>query len=691
MVSNPFFTFFPDPEWLELDMLPLSSLPAALREELLAHSGIRIAGPKGPPIAAEVRHSEGVLVGKGLGKRLASAVGSLSSACWDGTTLQVGPLPFIEEPGHRRPAVADRATPEQQLEGLLDLLARGHSEGERAFLSHARARSLLTRPGFDELLCLQVLPFTPFDYQVQTCTRVLTTMRGNALLCDEVGLGKTIEAGMILLEYVLRRLVRRVLILVPATLMEQWREEMRWKFNLAFVSQDDAAYAGTRRWLRAPYLLLSLQFARRRENALALEAENFDLVIVDEAHHLKNRETQSWKLVARLKKRFLLLLTATPVQNDLEELFNLVTLLRPGQLGTAREFRKRFVTASDPFSPRNAPQLRALMRQVMIRNRRSETGLDLPPRHAEVLALRLSPPEARFYAAVTGLVREAYAAGTVSPFVLKVLQQEVGSSVAAARATLRRMAETAQGKQEQLWAERLSDLAQAEIDNQPGAKALALVDLLRRSPADHALVFTGFRQTQDGLAEALREAGHRVYMFHGGMRRAEKEEAVASFAANGGILVTTESGGEGRNLQFCHCMVNYDLPWNPMRIEQRIGRIHRIGQTRPVTIYNLAAADTIEAHLIGLLSDKINLFELVVGELDMILGDVVAEKDFDDLVLDIWAGSADDHTFLARLDEFGGALAQARARYLQLKARETAVFGEDDEPAELQPAGRHGA
>ncbi|KLU63132.1 RNA polymerase-associated protein RapA [Peptococcaceae bacterium CEB3] len=107
-----------------------------------------------------------------------------------------------------------------------------------------------------------------------------------------------------------------------------------------------------------------------------------------------------------------------------------------------------------------------------------------------------------------------------------------------------------------------------------------------------------------------------------GLRRQEKEEQVRFFAEEADVLVSTETGSEGRNLQFCHQMVNYDLPWNPMRIEQRIGRIHRLGQDKNVRIYNLSATDTIEAHLLELLDAKINMFQLVVGELDMILGDI---------------------------------------------------------------------
>lgn len=687
-MKQVFFTFAADADWLALDAIPLSAFPSPLRSVLGSTATFVVMGQAGMQTTVSIRPDDGIATGKGLGRLLRKISTRLVAATWDGQALRVAPFPLAGtavahangQPSRLHDASLD---PVQKLGNLFDQLASGALASERALLGHLRARTLVSRPGFDELLALQVLPFTPFEYQVKTAIRVLRDMRGSALLCDEVGLGKTIEAGMILLEYVLRGLARRVLILTPATLVEQWREELRWKFNLGFTVQDDPEFvAAGDNWPQLPRLLLSLQFARRREHAQKLMTRDFDLVIVDEAHHLRNRESKSWQLVSQLKKRFLLLLTATPVQNDLEELFNLVTLLRPGQLGTALEFKARFTVANDPLSPRNASALRALTRTVMIRNRRSETGLALPPRRAEVIQVALSPPELAFYESVTQLVREAHARGRLSTFVLKILQQEAGSSVAAAASTLKKLGLTAAQKGDKEWGQRLMTLAElGEQHNQPGSKTVALADLLQRSPADHAILFTGFRQTQAGIAQLLQTAGHRVFTFHGEMSRAEKEEAVRRFESDGGVLVTTESGGEGRNLQFCNVLINYDLPWNPMRIEQRIGRVHRIGQTKPVSIYNLAARQTIEEHLLKLLTEKINLFELVVGELDMILGPVTDDKEFDDLILDLWASAADEQSFLVKLQALSERLAESRARYQETKAREALIYGALEEEA----------
>jgi SNF2 family DNA or RNA helicase len=156
-----------------------------------------------------------------------------------------------------------------------------------------------------------------------------------------------------------------------------------------------------------------------------------------------------------------------------------------------------------------------------------------------------------------------------------------------------------------------------------------------RAWPDKLLVFTRFRATQEHLAGVLREAGEPFALYHGALRRAEKETAVRAFEGPARILLSTEAGGEGRNLQFAHGLVNYDLPWNPMRIEQRIGRLSRVGQTRDVHVFNLVAPGTIEETLLEVLDAKINMFELVIGEIDMILGQLTSDQDFEELVTDL--------------------------------------------------------
>jgi SNF2 family DNA or RNA helicase len=168
-------------------------------------------------------------------------------------------------------------------------------------------------------------------------------------------------------------------------------------------------------------------------------------------------------------------------------------------------------------------------------------------------------------------------------------------------------------------------------------------------------------------------------LFHGGMSSAEKDEAVRRFREEVPVLLATESGGEGRNLQFCNTMINFDLPWNPLQIEQRIGRIHRIGQTREVFIFNLANRFSLEEYILSVLDAKLNLFELVVGELDMILGNLNDERDFPDIVMDLWLQAEGEPELRDKFDRLGQDLVSAKTQYLRSKELDEQLFGEEFE------------
>src|SRR3982074_2487161 len=190
------------------------------------------------------------------------------------------------------------------------------------------------------------------------------------------------------------------------------------------------------------------------------------------------------------------------------------------------------------------------------------------------------------------------------------------------------------------------------------------------------VLFTQFRATQEMLQRRLVEAGHDVAVFHGGLSRMEKEAAVNRFRGPARLLIATEAGSEGRNLQFAHAVCNFDLPWNPMRIEQRIGRLSRIGQTPDVRVFNLVAAGTVEEAVLHLLEAKLNLFELVIGEIDMILGNLDEEREFEDLVADLWAESADLTDFNRHLEELGERLLSAKEAYLRQRGHDDRMFGD---------------
>ncbi|WP_083765271.1 DEAD/DEAH box helicase [Heliomicrobium modesticaldum] len=564
---------------------------------------------------------------------------------------------------------------------LVEKIINGHGASVDDLYLRRQALQFSLHPGFDTLLSLTaVRDMTPFDYQIRTVRHVLANLRGRALLCDEVGMGKTVEAGLIALEYMLRGLARRVLILAPPSLVSQWREEMQVKFNLDFITYDDPAFkAHHEPWTFFPRIIASIDTAKRESHRLQIGAAAFDLVICDEAHHLKNRRTQAYQLVSQLQKKYILLLTATPVENDLEELFNLITLLLPGQLETAAAFKKKYITRGDALKPKNTEELKALVREVMVRNRRSETGVILSRRYAETIRLQLSPEEMAFYRRLTHFVRGFFIDGQDKPqggaslLTLKVLQREIGSSIEAVLPTLTKMAEQPSYAPEM---RRLFAALLEQAKKVPHrAKADALVQLLR-GLNDKVIVFTGFSETHRYLVRRLTEAGFAVAQLHGGMKRLEKEEQVRYFADVAQVLLSTETGSEGRNLQFCRCLVNYDLPWNPMQIEQRIGRIHRIGQERDVYIYNLSAQDTLEAHMLELLDAKINMFQLVVGELDMILGNLKENQGFEDMVLNAWLQSADEREMEAQMDKVGDQLLEAKNHYLAVKAIDERLLGE---------------
>jgi SNF2 family DNA or RNA helicase len=559
---------------------------------------------------------------------------------------------------------------------VLAAFAEGREEPLPAYRLNRWGHMLALTPGFDELVSLPFLrDVIPYEHQIAAVKTVLNRMRGRALLADEVGLGKTVEAAIILAELWWRRLVRRVLVLAPPGLVTQWQEELRRKVSLDFVTHDAEPFrqAGREAWQRFERVVASFHTAKRPEHARVIEEIPYDLVIVDEAHHLRNARTVLWQFVNRLRRSYLLLLTATPVQNDLDELFNLVTLLLPGQLSTLRAFRRDHVTRGDHRQPRDPEGLRRLLTDVMVRNRRATTAVALTRRVARTVTVTPTPAEQTLYAELSEFLRQrCRSGGEITRMMTQTLQMELGSSPRAAAATLERLCRGMQPGALLRDLRRFHEQARAVGDD---AKSRALLGLVRGWP-DKLLIFTRFRATQEHLAEVLRQAGEPFTLYHGGLRRAEKEAAVRAFEGPARILLSTEAGGEGRNLQFAHGLVNYDLPWNPMRIEQRIGRLSRVGQTRDVHVFNLVAPGTIEETLLEVLDAKINMFELVIGEIDMILGQLATDQDFEELVTDLWLASEDAPAFRDRMHALGDQLLAAKLAYLDAKALDDRLFGD---------------
>lgn len=466
-----------------------------------------------------------------------------------------------------------------------------------------------------------------YPHQLTAAGEIVGRLEGSALLADEVGLGKTIEAGLVLEELRARGEVRLALILCPAGLLAQWRDELRTKFGRKVLLQP--AIPPER-----GVVLASLDWAKRMPQAAAYQARSWDLVIVDEAHHLKSQRSQNHSFVAGLPRRRILLITATPIQNELTELFSLVSLVKPAVFGSYMQFYRRFLLA--PRRPRNVDELRQELSTVMVRRTRQEAKIDLPERRVELLKVELTPPERELYDRATRLLGQAYRARraqqeTVLPLVL--IQRELCSSSFALAETLLRMGPSWFGAE----AKDLLGMAQAIHRNQKAEAASSLLCGLR----EPALVFTEFRATQMHLGRLLEEAGLEVHYMHGGQGQRQRQEEIAAFRRRGGVLVSTEAGGQGLNLQTAAVVVNYDLPWNPMRVEQRIGRAHRLGQTREVRILNLCARDTVEEHVLRLLHEKIDMFRRVIGDLDVILRHLEHEKPLESQLLEIFLTESD--------------------------------------------------
>lgn len=465
---------------------------------------------------------------------------------------------------------------------------------------------------FDELQCLNYISnVDPLPHQIDTARKVLLNMRGRAILADEVGLGKTIEAGLVLKEYMIRGLVKRALILVPASLVLQWVRELNYKFSIPAVAQKKSY-----QW-HSDIIVASMDTAKRAPHKETVMEQQYDMLIVDEAHKLKNCKTTNYRFIQQLHKKYCLLLTATPVQNDMSELYNLINLLKPGQLGGQSEFSSNFI--ANKRMPKNKGVLQDELSKVMVRNRRGEGIVTFTKRIVKNIHLTLSPEERALYDGVTQFVKEQYktnSGGIGNIFSLITLQREVCSSRDAVFLTLINLAKKLPQNspiRDYIW--NLINLIKSIHANTKAEMAMNII----RNIHEKVIVFTEYRATQQYLLQYFRKAGLISVPYSGGMNRGKKDWMMDLFRGRAQVMIATEAGGEGINLQFCHHIINFDLPWNPMRVEQRIGRVHRLGQSNDVKIYNLSTKGTIEEYILSLLHEKINMFEMVIGNLDIIL------------------------------------------------------------------------
>ncbi|WP_271679099.1 DEAD/DEAH box helicase [Thermomonas mangrovi] len=534
---------------------------------------------------------------------------------------------------------------------------------QEAILHAAAAARLADAMEDNLLLALVQSSVVPLPHQLYALNRAMSSPRVRYLLADEVGLGKTIEAGLILRELKLRGMAKRILIVAPKGLVRQWQAEMRLHFGETFHFVEPAQLAAYRPWRSEEenlwrtqdQVICSLDSVKPLEGRRGWSAEQlasynrerfedlvsaqWDLVIIDESHRMggSTEQVARYKLGAALAEAspYLLLLSATPHQGKTDQFMRLMQLID-----------------RDTFPDENSVQQDRVRPFVIRTEKRAAIDAEgrplFKPRMTRLFAVTWQNRHAaqhRLYEAVTDYVRHGYNQALIAQqrhigFLMILMQRLVTSSTAAIRTTLEKrlgvleappvaqlefddweeldgqaqadLAVQAGGwEQEKAEVAMLLDLARETESAGTDAKAEALVDLIYKlqqeegDPALKVLVFTEFVPTQAMLAGFMESRGFAVVQLNGGMDLEARTRAQREFAGDARILISTDAGGEGLNLQFCHVIVNFDMPWNPMRLEQRIGRVDRIGQPHVVRAFNFVLDDTVEHRVREVLEDKL--------------------------------------------------------------------------------------
>lgn len=574
-----------------------------------------------------------------------------------------------------------------------------------------------------------------YPHQFKPVLKFIESTSGRMLIADEVGLGKTIESIYIWKELQARYDARRLLIICPAMLREKWQGDLYTRFGIhgEIVGAKELATqlerVAARRDHNATFTLIAslegirtpagydkelptrnpkIKIAQLLEDIAADgEFDLLDLVIVDEAHYMRNPDTSSFRLgkLVRDGAQNLLLLTATPVQTENTNLYNMMRLVDPDTFFTTSVFdyilevNRPIVDMlralqHNPVAVNNALEsLQQIMKSPHLKDdqtlihmgiRLSEEGQSLPisevteyiktvesrsllsrymsrtrkrdvienriVRSADTQAVQYSDYEKTIYRKVSSLVfREAKERTGIATFVLISRQRQMASCLPAALDKWKR-GEYMEDLEMMLWEDlgiaeeeteaglgpelRFDSLYDIDIDylEEHDSKYQTLKErldqLFTHNSEEKCIVFAFFRDTLSYLRRKLTEDGFSTALIQGGMKPKEKSDVLTAFELPKGpqILLSSEVGSEGIDLQFCHVLVNYDLPWNPMRVEQRIGRLDRLGQkAEKITIINMTSFDTIEERILKRLYDRIELFKMSVGDMEEILGKVSRE------------------------------------------------------------------
>ena len=588
------------------------------------------------------------------------------------------------------------------------------AEARRVFLS-LEARRYRYAALYDTLFAVSASKVDPLPHQVEAVYgHVLKLPRIRFLIADDPGAGKTIMAGLIIKELKLRHLINRTLIVAPGHLKDQWRRELKERFEESFRIMDRAvldSVPGENPWSRESQIITSIDFAKQDDVMPAIAATPFDLVIVDEAHKMaayqygdKTKRTSRYQLGRTLSKSsiHLLFLTATPHKGDPENFRLFLDLLEPGFFATSE-------MVAESISERDNP---LFIRRVKEDLKDFDGAPLFLPRHVSTLAFDLgveSPEEKELYNRLSEYVNGQYNKALTKDrrnnvaFALVILQRRLASSTFALVTSLdrrkARLAELLQGaverkrnenvldfetvddmseedrwQEEEIWEalsvaenreelgreietlESLATTARAIIAQESEIKLRelrkTLDDLETRFPSQKILIFTESRDTLVYLQGKMEGWGYSVTVIHGALRLEERIEAESEFKNQTQILIATEAAGEGINLQFCHLMINYDLPWNPNRLEQRMGRIHRYGQTKEVFVYNLVAKDTREGEVLTALFNKIEEIQSALGSDKVfdVLSDVLYGVNLSQLLVEAAANARSTEEILAELN-----------------------------------------
>lgn len=535
---------------------------------------------------------------------------------------------------------------------------------------------------------LSHLDIDPLPHQIHLVHHILASGNFNWLIADDVGLGKTIETGLLLHALSQRGLIKRVLLITPAGLTKQWQEELHHKFKLDDfeIYGEDFFINEPRHWKMHDRVIGSMDRLKQEGHlASLLQAESWDLVIFDEGHRLSRRQygqkldsSERYSLAASLrgKAKHMLLLSATPHQGMQDKFIALLELLRP-------ERRSELLMLN--LKPE-------ILLDMVYRNHKAdvtdaEGNFVFQGKLTRAMKVPASNESQAFDETLQDYLRQGYAAGVAMGrkgnaigFVMTVYRKLAASSSAAILnalhnrlARLEKNLNGEQGADDAVderyfgeWEEQFATdakeffageivllnelIEEAEQLKRNDCKLQLFIDevirkILAANSAEKVLIFTEYRTTQNYLCETLgRHFGtDKVDLINGSMGHAERREAISRFEDQGQFLISTEAGGEGINLQRqCHIMVNYDLPWNPMRLVQRIGRLYRYGQKKKVVVFNIHQPDTMDQQIIDLLYDRIDSVvhdmaavqkdEFNDGLKDEILGELAELIDVEDIL-----------------------------------------------------------